>query len=317
MAPSRVVIPISVQQKYGDQPLAKAIAVPVYIASPDAPDQGQVLPLLLDTGSTGVSIFTSALNGVSLPRQGAIRSLTYGGGDVFVEQSADAIVGLGDARTAGSIRISLVDSTHCATGTSCASSKPGYLTSQGFYGILGIGTRGTASDVYSPITQLPSTIGRKYVVRAKAGELIVGATDADLAGFATHALGSPTTNAMLPNGSPAFDDRDLPICVGVAGQPATDCVSSLIDSGTWFLFFAGETWGTSVDADGSLHAGTVLESSFPGVFDWKWNAEPGMAYVESKGLIGGFNRIYGMPFFNAFDVAYDLDQGTIGVRPSG
>lgn len=286
-----VVVPMTVTQKYADTPQAQAIAVDVELASPDAPDQRVTVPLLVDTGSSGVSVFTESLGGVSLRRVGSRRTVTYGGGDVYEEQSAEAIVGVGGVRTSSPIHVSVVDSVHCASGTSCgAAAGPSYLTSQGFYGIFGVGTR-YDGDVYS----------------------LLAPTDEDMSGFTRHALPAATSRgAALPPGVKAFDDRTLPLCATIGTAVANDCAPGLLDSGTWYLFFANVSWGDVVASDGTLREGTDLDLKLEGVFDW--HPDTRYAYVSPKAFLGGFSRILGMPFFTTHDVLYDLETGDIGVR---
>jgi len=307
---TRAVLTATVKQKYDGAPSSRAIAVPVAIVSPDDPSQTVTLDLMLDTGSSGISVFAASLGELSLRRVGAKRSVTYGGGDVYEQQSAEAVVGLGGILTDHPIHVAVVDDVHCsADWPDCAGAAgPSYFTKMGFHGILGIGTR-VQGDVYSPMVQLPENVARRYALDTKSGQLIVGATDDDTAGFATYPLAARGTH---PNGARAFDDSSLPLCVSVGSAVANDCASGLLDTGVQWLFFAGVKWGDAVEGTG-LAPGATLGISLGGVFEWK-EVPTEMLYVSPRPFLGGYSRILGMTFFETYDVLYDLDRGALGVR---
>src|ERR1017187_5198794 len=88
---SRVIVPIEVRPKYAT-PHSSAIAVAVRFGS--IGEAQKTLDLELDTGSSGLAVFASSLAGVRTDRIGQPFSKTYGGGDVYEEQSAKISVSI-------------------------------------------------------------------------------------------------------------------------------------------------------------------------------------------------------------------------------
>jgi hypothetical protein len=315
-ADGHVVVSAVTQQKYANTSTL-AIAVPVEIASPDL-QHTVTLPLLLDTGSSGVSVFTVSLNmaGVDLQRVGDPLTITYGGGAQFTEQTATAVVGLGGVRTANPINVRVIDDLSCAPGTNCGyPDGPSDMINQGFHGVIGTGMR-YSGDFFSPIPQLPGRFAQGYQLNTKSGQLILGPTAADADGFTPYSLSSETAHPAFPDGTPTWDDRSLPICITLGTTVVNDCAPGLIDSGTWSLFFAGVNWGSLVDSSDTVVAGTPVDLFITGIFDWKSTSDGESILVSTQSLMGGFSRVLGMPFFLANDVWYDVQQGQVGVRPA-
>ena len=66
-------------------------------------------------------------------------------------------------------------------------------------------------------------------------------------------------------------------------------------------------------AEGFLAEGSMTSLRVAGS-DWQWKATYHQAHVPRDGLLGGFDRILGMPFFDEFDVLFEIRDGRIGIR---
>ncbi len=307
-------VAIAVRAKYKN-PRSLAIAVPVTFTSADG-SRAQTLDLELDTGSSGITLFASPVADLALERIGGPKTKTYGGGDVFEGQLAKVVVSVGGVATTGPILIRLVDRVHCAAGTPHCHAESGseeYLRAQGFDGILGVGLRQPPPDEpYSPFAQMPPELSTVYVVAARSRLLLLG-PKADSGGFARFAL--ERTAVKLPNGAPAFDDRDVPVCLSIEGTDIQGaCGRALLDSGSWSTLLAGLKLPETVVNDGFLVEGTPGSALVGGVARWAWKAPQRRIAVPERGMLDGLDRVLGMPFFEDNDVLFDRSSGNIGVR---
>jgi hypothetical protein len=260
-------------------------------------------------------VLASALPATAYQRTGAKMVQTYGGGTVFDGELATAVIAVGAAATPEPVVFEIVDRVYCAASNPTCPAAVGEsaLTDAGTMGILGTGMRGYAGGaVFTPLAQLDPAM-RSYVVHfdASGGTLTIGPPAATLATFSFVQLAPDT--APHPNGAPAWNDLAVPVCFAVAGTPvAMPCAAeTLVDSGTNANVLADGDLPAE-DLDGSyLAAGVELHASIAGVLDW--DAATTKNEVYARGL-GSIQRILGMPFFEAVDVAYDLQAGKLGFR---
>jgi Protein of unknown function (DUF3443) len=276
---------------------------------------------VLDTGSSGLRILASALDSSVYQRTGTMLTETFDNGMVFDGEQATAIVAVGDAATPQAIDIAVIDSVSCSTanpdcvGSAGASS----LTDVGTMGIFGVGLRGYSdSTLFSAIAQLP-TEQQSYAIHldgSGSGSLAVGLSADDFASYQFVALSPDPSGAQHPNHVPAWNDVAVPVCFAVAGSAVTQpcATETLFDSGTTEVVLEdGGIASSAADAAGYLDAGTAFDASFGSAFDWATTATQGEIYVAASDS-PNFDRILGMPFFAAFDLAFDIQAGRIGVR---
>jgi hypothetical protein len=314
-------ITVGVRAKFRN-PRALGIAVPVQFASPrEREGTAPTLDLFLDSGSSGITVFTSSLGDLDLERVGPPVTRTYGGGDVEEGQSARALVAIGGVATAEPILIRLVDRVHCsAERPDCpaSSGREDYLRAQGFHGVLGVGMRPVrAGEIFSPLAQMPGEAANAYLIATRSHRLILGPTEDDTRGFERFALSRSTPLATLPNGAPAFDDRSVPICLSIEGTAVqNNCGTGMLDSGSWSPVFSGLSLPSDRVADAFLKEGTVGVATIAGKTRWSWTASPRVFFAPDRPLLGGFGRLLGMPFFEDYDVLFEIRAGRIGLRPA-
>ncbi len=140
------------------------------------------VPVLLDTGSSGLHIFDTAVNtgagsGVTLTSQPS--NITYSGGHRFTGVVASAVVTIGLYATKMPVSLAYVEQAFCIPSKpTCPASGgiPGFEQS-GMYGILGIGTQSSGGGIASPILGMPGSLGKKWSLHlaGASGTLTLGA----------------------------------------------------------------------------------------------------------------------------------------------
>jgi uncharacterized protein DUF3443 len=311
---SLATVPIVVHDKF-TAGLA-GMLIPVRVG----PSGSATAQVILDTGSSGLRILASALASDTYQRTGTKVTNTFDNGMVFDGELATAIVAVGDAATPQAIEIEVVDSVSCAASEpNCvAAAGASALTDVGTMGAFGVGLRGyDGTTLFSPIAQLPTAI-QSYSIHldsgGTSGSLAIGLAASELSTYDLVSL-SPDTS-QHPNGVPAWNDLAVPVCFAVAATPVSQPCSAetAFDSGTTeVVLLDGDIPATEEDSAGYLTSGTAFEASLSGAFDWSTAATTGEIYVASSSA-GSFDRILGMPFFAAHDVAFDIQAGQIGIR---
>ncbi len=190
------------------------------------------IPVLLDTGSSGLHVFSGAVNagsGVTVGTQKA--NITYSGGARFTGVVASAVVALGSQATKGPISFALVQKASCtASKPACPASGgiSGYESSRGVDGILGIGMQDSGGGVTSPILGMPGDLGETWSLRLgpTSGQLTLGAT----VPTGPRATRIDMRTAGTAAGHELWADDRIPLCVAAGAE--RECVHGLFDSGT-------------------------------------------------------------------------------------
>ncbi len=200
------------------------------------------VPVLLDTGSSGLHIFDNAVgagagSGVTLTDQPA--NITYAGGHRFTGVVADAVVKIGSASTKHPVPFAYVEQAFCiASKPTCPASGgiPGFEQS-GAYGILGIGTQSSGGGVISPILGMPGAPGKRWSLHldGESGSLVLGAKLPSRRSSTTIQMTAIGTSA----GKDLWGDSQLPLCISVGAD--SECVPALFDSGTYTMQISGPT----------------------------------------------------------------------------
>jgi hypothetical protein len=304
---------------------------------------GPSVPVLVDTGSTGLRIFEQSVGSDVQAQKDVKITEEYEDSTTYDGYLASASVKIGPVTTSSPIDVNIVDSIGCAQAEgnlTCAGSIKDVIK-RGFYGIMGImampNAPGTGVSVYSP---LPSISGfEAYTI--------------DVTGCITDSVDCSITSG-LPSGNPTseiqmtkepditFDGTPVPsppagitfwnplvnACWAIKGSDPK-CVPSIMDSGTFAMVIANGTLPGLPTNDGIVPKGTAaLEfygSSKGGQPLWTMETGGGIDIIDvvpqdanscSKLDIGEVigcipDVIVGIPFWNDFKIAYDLKNGTM------
>jgi hypothetical protein len=275
------------------------------------------VPVLLDTGSSGLHIFDTAVNtgtgsGVTLTPQPS--NITYSGGHRFTGVVANAVVTIGSYATRLPVSFAYVEQASCiASKPTCPASGgiPGFEQS-GTYGILGIGTQSSGGGIVSPILGMRGSLGKKW------GLHLDGASGTLTLGARLPAARSATTIQMRQIGisakSALWADSSLPLCLSVG--PANECVPGLFDSGTYTMQISGPGLDQAPTTAGTDHvvAGTPVSVSVSGASAPFWAFTAGT--TKSADLLtvktgqGPFVNT-GVQAFYDFTISYDDVTGQI------
>jgi hypothetical protein len=284
--------------------------------------RSKAVPLLLDTGSTGLRIFapvvdTSPGAGVTVTSQP--NTITYAGGHRYSGVVAKAVLRIGGQATAAEVPFSLV------TRASCAPAKPGCgaaggiddLVAHGEYGILGVGTsRGGA--VVNPLLEMPGRLGRIWSLHlhGQAGALELGARVPSGRRVAAK-LQLPSQGSL--GSLKLWADHRAPVCVAVGFAQA--CVPGLFDSGTFQLQVWGDPLDTVATRPGSPQVlpGTPVAVSVAGAAAPFWSFPVGDTKLKDTVTVHQGQPFvnFGVQAFYAFRIVYDVRNGTLtlGRRP--
>jgi hypothetical protein len=187
------------------------------------------------------------------------------------------------------------------------------------HGVLGVGLRGDAFGIYSPLAQLGSPLSDGFTLRtggfaSETAELVLGAGElADVEPIALESMGA------LPNGLPAWWDDSIETCFTVDGAPTDPpCTPSVLDTGSNLdVLHANGLPASAIDADWLLAPGVTFGASHQPGFELGFTvAEPvtwsldGVLVQQDEAF-----SILGLEIFFRHDVAYDILHGRIGLRP--
>ena len=274
------------------------------------------IPVVVDTGSSGLHVFAGAVNvgsGVTVTDQTS--NITYSGGYRFKGVVASAAIQLGGATTAGPVSFALVQTASCiATKPECpaAGGIPGFESRKGVDGILGIGMQSSEGGVTSPILGMAGELGRKWSLHLEgsSGQLVLGAR--------VIGSGKPVARFQLQpdgrsEGHALWADSRIPLCVSAGSIDA--CVPALFDSGTPSTQISGSPLDRVPIVLGTTQvvSGTQFTVASRGESPF-WSFRTGSA--KSANLV---RVIAGRaPFFNSgvqafydFTITYDARKGRV------
>jgi hypothetical protein len=312
-----VVVPLSVAGGQGTLAGASPI-VEVRVGA------SQPVPLILDTGSSGLHIFASAIN--TTPDAGVIvtaqkSNITYAGGHRFTGVVASAVITIGSQATAGPVSFSLVNGASCiASKSTCpaAGGVAGFEAKKGADGILGIGMQSSQGPVTSPILAMPGTLGQSWSVHLSGttGTLILGAPSQSsattVASFQLKSLGTTGGRAL-------WNDAALPLCTMVGTTQA--CTPGLVDTGTPSFQVSGPVLGQlpTVSTSGQVQSGLPVTVTKEGAGAPFWSFTTGTS--KSQDLVrveSGQGPLVntGVQAFYDFSIRYDEANGTVGLCDS-
>jgi hypothetical protein len=309
----------------GMPPLGFRLALPLTLG-----DAGPI-DAWLDTGSEGIQVIAD-----SMPSP-ALAAIQLGSTPVRAEFESgvtatgvvgEAFVTLGDRTTPCPIPVVVYQSFTCQSGGACASQDGGTYSADLFNGypaIVGAGLRNLQASVPgvgSPIPQLPgqpSFIVQAPAYGASTGNLRIGPSAAEVAGFATFQLPPLGGGAPLRNGTRTWDDTAIPACVNDQTDGKDYCANAVLDTGSpaTLIFWTGQSvleelrpgWDVAVTIG---PAGALL-----GQFDVMVSAAPQVGqdvFELQPPLPGAGNSInLGLTVFFRYDVYFDPASGSIGL----
>lgn len=305
------------------------VAVPVTIVGGQGTPEGarptvevsvgnsKPVPVLLDTGSSGLHIFDNAVDvgsnsGVTLTATPS--DITYAGGHRFIGVVADAVVTIGSAATSTAVPFAYVQQAFCiASKPTCPASGgiPGFEQS-GAFGILGIGTQSSGGGIASPILGMPGALGKKWSLH------LSGAAGALTLGAKLHRRRAVTAIQMkqigTATGRPLWADSQLPLCVTVGAE--NECVPGVFDSGTYSMQISGPALGNTPTTQGTEHVadGTPVAIMLEGAASPFWTFTAGSTKSENLLTVetdrGPFVNT-GVQAFYDFTIAYDDATGQV------
>jgi hypothetical protein len=189
----------------------------------------QSLPVLLDTGSSGLYVLSSALPNKSGITESAKQAGTsYGSGTKLSGTCSSAQVSLAGATTASPINFVSVDEVQCAPRRLlCQQGGTFGPGTAGLVGILGIGLQ--PGHATNPLPFFPGEQGKAWSIAlvGTAGVLKLGAS---VPARSQAKMNFPTLG-RAPGGMPFWDDGAGKMCWTYSGGQPT-CVDTLFDTGT-------------------------------------------------------------------------------------
>ena len=280
------------------------------------------VPVLLDTGSVGLHIFSAAVStgtGSGVELTSTRQSITYSGGSRFTGVEAYAVIMIGSQATASAVGFALVQQASCtASKADCPTAKGmGQEIAAGEYGILGIGVNRAPSGLASPLLAMPGALGRTWSIhlRGHSGALVLGAPVASST--------TATTIHLRPQGAIAhgrsWADADVSLCFSVGSMRS--CAPSLFDTGTFAMQLTGKPFAQVPRATGtsSVLPGTAVAISVEGAPRPFWTFRVGKTKSEDTVYLRAGERDFvncAVQAFYSFTIDYDDAAGTMTLVPN-
>jgi hypothetical protein len=311
---SRVVVPVAVAGGQGTTMGAHPM-VEVRVG------RSARVPLLLDTGSTGLQIFAarvpsgpgSGVTVTSRPDQ-----ITYAGGHQLTGVVATARVAIGAVRTVHAVPFGLVQTATCVPAKPACPVAGGVAAAmvRGFYGILGIGTNRGPNGLANPILGMPGGLARSWSlhVHRATGSLVLGPLPG---GTSRGRVTVPLTSLGTVDGY-RFWDATVHLCLVVG--PAGSCAPGLFDSGTPAMQLPASRFPTAPVVTGThlVVPGTAVTVTIRGADAPFWRFTAGATKsADTVSIRPEVPRLVntGIQAFYAFTITYDNVHGTIGFIP--
>jgi hypothetical protein len=293
-------VPMKIASYSGGQGKYLAVSISVNGSAP--------FDVLLDTGSTGLRVIQSALNGTTVTTSTQPLSVDFGG-NVMNGHKASATVTLGAQAKTAAIDFHLVESFACDAQTpDCDVKTAGasYWESQGIHGILGVGLRPDPDGLPSPLAALAS----RFTLDTVAGAIVLGVDEA--------AGGAKLQLKRLDTG---WADDQLMLCFKVGGVATSPpCTQTVLDTGSNVdLLYATNVPAASMTSDGELapnvsFEATEMTSGFEFGFTVGSPPTPSFDDVWVDATSGDAFSLLGIEVFLRHRVSFDLTAGTISLK---
>jgi hypothetical protein len=305
--PSRGGIPV--------RPTADGAAVVVDVSVGGGP----AVPLQLDTGSAGLRIFQRDVGPQAKddPASGP-NTASFVDGTTYEYEAAQAPVVIGDVRLAEPVQVDVVTEVSCETGVPDCVPGVDEAIKGGAHGILGVAlTTDDVDTTPSPLLSVPEY--RSFTVAL------------DEAGVGAVRPGVPSTPAVgrwqLPEGDSGVPgvqgwEQDFQACWRFRAAPPS-CVTTAFDSGSTDVYLQPSLPGARGLSGYLDETQGPLELLFPEVTSPAiWSLTPSDdgnrdVSVAEPGEDATDVVLAGLPLFDAFDVAFDQQAGTVSLHDKG
>lgn len=279
---------------------------------------GQDQTLLFDTGSTGLSVFSSSVPTSVGSMTGPAFQETFAGGVLLNGMIVSTPVVVADVATSGPIMIRLVQSASCdSSAPDCAAKDglDGFVRSLGADGIFGAGLWSDGT-VFSPLAQL-ATGGPSSIAVTWSGSVGAVTLDPVLDPTPVASLQMPSASPTpLPNGVAAWNNLAVPVCWQVDGAQAS-CTATAFDTGASAMSFpigfpGGPTTNVKEFPSGQRITGSVSAGA-PPFYDVTTGRSIGTDLITV--IPGQSNVDTGLQIFGDFIVVFSLADGTVLLYP--
>ncbi len=285
---------------------------------------GAPFPAILDTGSWGLRVLSGSVDPSTIAET-TDTAVTYGyGSDLQITGVlAFATVTIGSQSTDSPIPIMLVQRAACSEvvpACNADQSLAGHFSS--FPAILGVGMQSWPADhgIANPIAQLPGH--PPFVVHVAptdgVGVLRIGAEASDGVAFQTYPLEPLAAGAPLPDGTPVWNDFDIPGCMNVETTSTSYCMPTLLDTGSpaTYVFSQAQLAPYYTELPlGSAVQVTVGPAGSPlGNYELLVGPDPTIG-VDEVLIVPSGNALLdpGLALFYRFDVLFDQEHGRVGL----
>lgn len=282
---------------------------------------GRSAELLLDTGSAGLRIVSSAAGTFGLERTTTPSTVTFGDGTQFIGVLARAPFSLGGVQSREPVTVQLIDQVTCVDALVSGCSETLFGEGRPFAGILGtaLDERSADREVFSPLTRLPGNFRSGYILQtggfdSTQGIFTVGLTDANVAGFNFRQFPQVGT---FPDGTPIWRDEALQAAYTISNTSIQNALSPTnFDSGSSDIFLNVRLLGAAPFSTSTLPAGAEWRAVLEGAFDYRirvgFPVTPSRDRIFVNGLLN--KQLLGMPLFFNADIAFDIERGRVGFR---
>lgn len=318
-SPVRVVVPIQ-QSLLRDGTVRYSIPIRI----------GHSVPMqaMLDTGSTGIHVLSSALAAGDYSPTGMSSHYGYGSGVTMDGFVAGATVTIGDATTTEPIPIQVVQSLGCAPRLPhCPASRVRFsqygfggdgIASAGFKAIVGLSlwTRRPLGRTINPLSEVGD---HQWIIELPepgrhSGTLIINPDGQDLTGF--------TIFDQLTD-LPGLQMKAIAGCLLNETTQRDFCGPMFFDTGAvpiivWTSRVSPRRWGTGMQGDLRLLSGTD-DRTGQGALSHEFTSVPERPQTTVLMLPQRGPRpvliSVGLEAFSAWSVFYDIDTPRMGVKP--
>jgi hypothetical protein len=283
--------------------------------------RGPKVPVLLDTGSTGLHIYTrgvrlGAHSGVAVTRRKD--AVTYADGMVQRGVVARATLTIGSLKTVHPVSFGLINSVSCVHELRDCPEMDGIngRLSVGEYGILGVALTRSREGLGNPLLALPAPYARAWSIEldGSGGSLALR----------PHTVARPLARFRLArdgfdsSGAQAWKDSQTKVCWATVEPRGAACEPTIFDSGSvTMLWYGGLLSHSDTSVDSVLvNPGEYIAAWAPGTHSPFWTFTTGeeFSYNSVLAVPGGHPLVIAaVQTFLAFDVVYDDTRGQIAL----
>ena len=282
---------------------------------------GPKVPVLLDTGSTGLHVYTrgvrlGARSGVALTSRKD--TVTFADGMVQRGVVGHATLTIGSLKTARPVSFGLIDSVACVRELPDCPGMDGIdgRLSVGEYGILGVALTRSREGLANPLLALPSTRTWSIELDNSGGSLTLQpqTTMHPIARFPLAPDGKDASGAR------AWKDSKTKVCWASVDLRGAACEPTIFDSGSvTMLWYGGLLSHSDTSIDSVLvNPGEYIAAWQPGTQNpfWTFTSGDEFSYNTVVALRGGHPLVIAaVQAFLAFNIAYDDTHGRITLYP--